>query len=488
MDRRRQILELDSINMPDIASQARHAKPQPHHRNRLRDRIQVPAPVKKFFATFPLQTYPAIQPRTTKSTTTIPTLYAYGPGWLDGWASFDIECLKWQAFLRFATVDFDVKYCNEPTASPSGQLPFLLIPSTDSSAKVGPKCLAGPDISKYAQEHGDDASLLENSDIADSKAFIALAETQLHSAVIFHLWADQENFQRIVEKYGAIHIHNEYLRRVVMEERRRAVLEKTFVRNGTLNREQVYAGAKEALAALKSQLESSDTDYFFSSSKPTVLDAIVFAYVQTIITFPCAKGHSELKDYVHSHHGELVSHSRRIYTLMTSGRDRVIGKVGIKQPDYSQSSMPSAQEIVDGAKDAAQNVVDATKRAAQSASDAAQPAFDKAQETASQAFDTAKEVAGKVADAAKDAAHKASDAAYNAAQSASDAAQPTIDKAKNAAKDAADKVQDTVDQATAQPYTVEGDVEAEMSEAMHAQEAADKAASTHGHKKKKHHK
>lgn len=42
---------------------------------------------------FPLKVYPAVydRPRLTKD-----TLYIYGPGWRNSWASFDVECLQIQ--------------------------------------------------------------------------------------------------------------------------------------------------------------------------------------------------------------------------------------------------------------------------------------------------------------------------------------------------------------------------------------------------------
>lgn len=67
---------------------------------------------------FPLTAFPAVfEPIPLQK----PVLYTYGPGWKNQVPSFDPDCLKWQAFLTFCGVDFDLYNCNEPLTSPSGR-------------------------------------------------------------------------------------------------------------------------------------------------------------------------------------------------------------------------------------------------------------------------------------------------------------------------------------------------------------------------------
>jgi metaxin len=128
--------------------------------------LAVPAPVRQLFKLFPLHAYDpeplpwrAPDPNPSPSSPARPRLYVFlreidtdaNDDALLGRPSFNPSCLKWQTFLRIAGVDVDLVSSNNH-ASPSGALPFLVVPEGVATSKQQPP-LTGAKIFHYARDH-----------------------------------------------------------------------------------------------------------------------------------------------------------------------------------------------------------------------------------------------------------------------------------------------------------------------------------------------
>ncbi len=92
--------------------------------------LSAPEPLQKFFALFPLHTYPAVDNPYSKkiSKATLWILPPLQPQTSD--LSSDVECLKWQAYLALRGIrDVDLRWDISPEAGLGGHLPTLHLPT-----------------------------------------------------------------------------------------------------------------------------------------------------------------------------------------------------------------------------------------------------------------------------------------------------------------------------------------------------------------------
>lgn len=143
--------------------------------------ISVPAPVAKFFAKFPLYSYPA--PENFYATPCIcPTLWIEPPSTTETQLSGDVECLKWQAYLALRGIkNVDLRWDISAEAGVDGHLPTLHLPAG--------KLLGAAQIPTWADEiqqsnidplegYKDEASRDE------SRAWVSLLEGVVHSELV----------------------------------------------------------------------------------------------------------------------------------------------------------------------------------------------------------------------------------------------------------------------------------------------------------------
>ncbi|KAJ3045716.1 Metaxin-2 [Rhizophlyctis rosea] len=149
---------------------------------------------KKFRASmdkFPLVTFPPVYtpPSMPDNPDNTPILFIF-PKDKKLSTSWDVESLKYQAFLVFSHYKHATRQCHEQDMSPSGRLPFLV--------NASGKALAGRDIlSELHDKVGDLDSRLTEIQKADVLAFTAMIETKLHLALIYYLYYDEKNFNNI---------------------------------------------------------------------------------------------------------------------------------------------------------------------------------------------------------------------------------------------------------------------------------------------------
>ncbi|EEP79566.1 conserved hypothetical protein [Uncinocarpus reesii 1704] len=99
----------------------------------------VPAPIKRVFDRFPLVTYPPNEiPSRSPSSHDEPRLYMFSSlqGSKQSAPSHNPQCLKWQAYLNFRGIKYQIVPSNNH-ASLTGSLPFLL-PAAESNDTVNP--------------------------------------------------------------------------------------------------------------------------------------------------------------------------------------------------------------------------------------------------------------------------------------------------------------------------------------------------------------
>ncbi|KAF9910516.1 hypothetical protein EC991_006333 [Linnemannia zychae] len=259
-------------------------------------------PFYKFLARFPLKQSPAphTRPRPVK-----PTIYAFAPGWKVGGGaqdaekqdskdeeaqtekkeavvgSFDVDSLKWMAYMKFNHIDYDIKPAFEPTMSPSGKLPFLALPNGSLITDEG--------FEQWVQENkgrSPDEKVTESLDIheaAEAVAFSTLAETKIHAALLYTLWFEAPHFHGTTRQHYFGH-HNYYLGKVLNYISKSNIVHSMLLTRTQIDRELIFEEASAALEALSVQL--GNNEYFFGKSAPSSLDAIVFSYLHVILTLP----------------------------------------------------------------------------------------------------------------------------------------------------------------------------------------------------------
>ncbi|KAG0377923.1 hypothetical protein BGX24_005175 [Mortierella sp. AD032] len=261
-------------------------------------------PFYKFLARFPLKQSPAphTRPRPVK-----PTIYAFAPGWKVGGGStqetekqeskdtdvetekekestvgsFDVDSLKWMAYLKFNQIDYEIKPAFEPTMSPSGKLPFLALPDGSLITEDG--------FEQWVQENkgqsdADKASAALNiNEAAEALAFSTLAESKIHAALLYTLWFEAPHFHGTTRQHYFGH-HNYYLGKLLNYISKSKIVNSMLLTRTQIDRELIFEEAAAALEALSVQLGSNE--YFFGKSAPSSLDAIVFSYLHVILTLP----------------------------------------------------------------------------------------------------------------------------------------------------------------------------------------------------------
>ncbi|GBC02350.1 hypothetical protein RclHR1_04590003 [Rhizophagus clarus] len=249
--------------------------------------------IRQFLAKFPLKIHRSLYAARELD---VPRLYTWGPGWKSGQqTSFDQECVKWQTLLKFSKSDFETKSLNEPLMSPSGKLPFLVLTTGD--------VLVDDAIEKHVTDMYSEnlGSLNNEQQEADSAAYIASADTKLRNALLYNLWCEPANESITYNKY--VGHYAKPLDKLLFHKYKSLAVRELLTRKPVLDKEEIYQEANEALQAISIAL--GDSKYFFGSSLPTFIDAVVFSYIHVILNIP-------LNELVQVQ-SNLVKYSERIY-------------------------------------------------------------------------------------------------------------------------------------------------------------------------------
>jgi metaxin len=241
----------------------------------------LPAPLRAFFAHFPLKSFPAITvPRKYKLTG--PTLWIRPPRTPEDVLSSDVECLKWQAYLAFrGLTGVAVRSDISPEGALDARLPNLQVPlpGDDAGYLLAPYMIPGW-VDSQADGPIDALEGYMNEGAKDeSHAWISLLEGNVHAALI-------------LSQPGPSPIHA-----ILAHENKPAQAIETVLTpppaplfgfssllpayGARVSTSAVEAQYREAISALSERLGTDN--WFLGSSGPTPLDALVFAYLHTLL-------------------------------------------------------------------------------------------------------------------------------------------------------------------------------------------------------------
>ncbi|KAG9321836.1 hypothetical protein KVV02_007167 [Mortierella alpina] len=182
------------------------------------------------------------------------------------------------AYLKFNHIEFDIKPAFEPTMSPSGKLPFLALPNGSLVTADG--------FEAFVQENKPKSSTaqLNLDEAAEAVAFTALAESKIHSALIYTLWFEAPHFEATTRQHYFGH-HNRLLATLLEYLEKSRIVQSMLLTRTQIDRELIFDEAVTAIDALAVELGDKN-EYFFGKDEPSGLDAIVFAYLHVILTMP----------------------------------------------------------------------------------------------------------------------------------------------------------------------------------------------------------
>ncbi|KAK7537919.1 hypothetical protein IWX49DRAFT_618467 [Phyllosticta citricarpa] len=272
----------------------------------------VPRPIKVLFDKFPLVTYPACDlPSRAPRDRDQHALYVFSTeyGALDGAASFNPACLKWQAYLKFNGVPF-YTVASSNHASPSGALPFLLPAGAHNTIYDQPKPVPSGKLQKWVEENS--ASAVEEPDDVRFEAYVSLIDRSIRRAWLYTLYLTP-NFDSIAHPlYIESTSINAFVRASIAHDLRLAAERELLKHGAVIDAEAIYTEAEDAFRALETVLGADQ--WFFGARRPGLVDAAVFAYTHLLLLQDLGTGwkESRLGNAVRARQ-KLVRHQERIF-------------------------------------------------------------------------------------------------------------------------------------------------------------------------------
>ncbi|PGH30674.1 hypothetical protein GX50_06538 [[Emmonsia] crescens] len=271
----------------------------------------VPTPIKHVFDKFPLITYPANElPCRIADRSDNHTLYIFttarGAG--RGAPSFNPQCLKWQAYLKFVGIPFETVASNNH-ASPTGALPFLLPAPSSAGVSVDPLVpIPSNKIQKWAieQSHVEEEQQLS----LRFDVYASLLDHRIRNAWLYTFYLDSQNFNNIGRKlYIDPSTSNPFVRAILAHQLQQAARNELLKTSSFIDVDDLEAEAKSAFQALSSLL--GDDNHFFGRKDPGLFDASVFAYSHLLLDEHLNWKQNPLGRYLRRY-PNLVQHRQRI--------------------------------------------------------------------------------------------------------------------------------------------------------------------------------
>ncbi|KAL1797734.1 hypothetical protein ACET3X_004340 [Alternaria dauci] len=271
--------------------------------------FSVPAPIKQLFDQFPLVTYPVNDfPQRAPQHRNAHVLYVFttDEGAIRGAPSHNPACLKWQVYLKFSKIPFQVASANNH-ASPSGSLPFLIPSSSDPSKRTQP--VPSSKLQRWAMNNSEKA--IEEPGDPRYEAYLSLLDHRIRRAWLYAIYLSP-NFTTIAEPlYILPSSRNSFVRLAISRELRLAAETELLKFSSIINDETLYNQADEAFASLEALLGKDD--WFFGAQIPGLFDASVFAYTHLLLDQRLDKDwvDTRLRDALMARR-RLVTHRNRI--------------------------------------------------------------------------------------------------------------------------------------------------------------------------------
>lgn len=271
--------------------------------------FDVPAPIKQLFDKFPLLTYNTNDlPHRAPHHRNVHVLHVFtaDDGAERGGPSFNPACLKWQAYLKFSKIAFQIASSNNH-ASPSGSLPFLLPSSPEPYKQTQP--VPSGKLQRWAMNNSEKA--IEEPGDLRYEAYLSLLDHRIRRAWLYALYLSPNAPTLSEPLYILPASANPFVRLSLAHTLRLAAQTELLKHCTTINADTLYNQAEEAFVALESLL--GEDKWFFGAKSPGLFDASVFAYTHLLLNESLGKGWVDrrLCDVLRSKRG-LCSHRDRI--------------------------------------------------------------------------------------------------------------------------------------------------------------------------------
>ncbi|KAF8891230.1 hypothetical protein BD779DRAFT_1468831 [Infundibulicybe gibba] len=265
--------------------------------------LTLPKPLQSLFSQFPLHTYPSIPPPSpTAAPPKTPTLLILPPRAPAGdtLLSSDVECLKWQAYLALVATTaghqtgprrtrIALRWDVHPDGAVDGRLPNLFLPQGELlpahliPAWVAERGLAPPDASAdEALEGYANAAALD-----ESRAWVALLEGCVHAALVLRTPAPHPLVALFSPNPAAGSPAGAHPLQTLLTPPPATLtgLTSLLPPYGTRVAPGVVdAKFRDAVGALSDRLGTDK--WLLNSASPTPLDALLFAYLHTLLNSP----------------------------------------------------------------------------------------------------------------------------------------------------------------------------------------------------------
>ncbi|KAJ5082445.1 hypothetical protein N7532_011488 [Penicillium argentinense] len=266
----------------------------------------VPPPIKKLFDKFPLATYPANdlpQRSPTRQHENQLFVFSNAAAARRGRPSFNPQCLKWQAYLKFVGIDFEVTPSNNH-ASPTGSLPFLIPAQPVEIADAIPS----HKLQKWAieQVHCEEEQQLN----LRFEVYASLLDHRIRNAWLYMLYLNDHNFEAVAQRlYVEPATSNTIVRTALAVQLKQAARDELLRTSKYIDVADLEGDAVNAFEALSSLL--GDDDHFFGRPNPGLFDASVFAYTHLILDEGMGWKQNRLAPLLREHQN-LVQHREKL--------------------------------------------------------------------------------------------------------------------------------------------------------------------------------
>ncbi|KAJ6525717.1 hypothetical protein B0H19DRAFT_1198583 [Mycena capillaripes] len=238
--------------------------------------MQIPPAIAHVFSFFPLHTYPPIEPKSGQHPD-VPTLWIHPPPTDTSRLSTDVECLKWQAYLALRGLSKIAVRCNiSPQGAMGARLPNLHVPNG--------QLLAAQLIPTWADEVLEEQErplegYKDQAALDESRAWVSLLEGDVHAALLI-AQPSPSYFMSLVTFPQKPFRPLESI--VLPPPPPFSGLSSIITPCGTrVYPKHIESKYREAISAIADRLGTDK--WFLGSSEPTPLDALIFAYLHSVL-------------------------------------------------------------------------------------------------------------------------------------------------------------------------------------------------------------
>jgi len=249
--------------------------------------IPIPLAVHRFFAKFPLHTYPDT-PLPQKHASQRPSLWIAPPkSSVSGSVlSSDVECLKWQAYIALRGVkDVRVRWDVTPDGSVDGRLPSL---QTVERTVLGARMIPGWVDEELQTEDDAFEGYRDAASKDESRAWVTLLEGTVHTALTLSR-PSPPNLKSIL--FYSPHITTSSFNSSSLSTHLSppaapiSGISSIFpVYGERVSQTAIETQFHDAIVSLSDRLGGEE--WFLGSSRPTALDALAFAYLHCLLAGP----------------------------------------------------------------------------------------------------------------------------------------------------------------------------------------------------------